>query len=160
MKSKPKKSLLKSSLSLALGIFLIGQTIVPKNAQAYLLCDGSLDDNGSFDFRTQSEIAASTAFNVILCISVLPFCLLDEKAPGGASVSVEDLKANLYSDQEIEQLQNEQSRIVDGLKKRTLQLKIESGETRTSLATAFREINPNVSHLYVDFVADSLGIVK
>ena len=146
----------KMLMNFVLGLALIsGATYTPK-AHAYLLIEGASGMTPA-DGPWHDGIIVAASYTV-LCLIVLPLCLLDEEGNGQYATTAAHLAANGYSSEEINQIIADQASTVVGLKAKHAQLKIMSFDTRESIAKDLRKVNPSVSETYINFIAESAGL--
>lgn len=126
-------------LSLSVGV----QAFQPREAKALLLVEAATGGPVFINVPT-----------VLLCVFLLPICLLDQKAPPSTAYSKQDLLDNGYSKDQVSTIERDQTVIMSALHDRHQSMVVEKTDTRATLAGALREIDPSVSDEYVDFVAD------
>jgi hypothetical protein len=139
MKLKKIASFVTLVAALAVGT----QAIQPREAHAVLLVELAA---GGPAYINLPEI--------VLCVFLLPICLLDQKATPATAYSQQDLIDNGYSPSQIKVIEQDQVRIMTALQARGQRMVVEKTDNRASLAQGLRRIDPTVSDEYVGFVAD------
>ncbi len=123
---------------------------VPSHA---LIALGAVDTDY---MRTQN--AAQNASQTFLCLILLPFCILDAKAPQINGVTEQELAANGYSKEEIVQIQRDQQALSAILRQKKATLKIAPQDTRASVEQDLRSLHPNISDVYVEYFTEKSGL--
>ncbi|MFL5783281.1 MAG: hypothetical protein ACJ76H_01645 [Bacteriovoracaceae bacterium] len=146
----------KMLMNFVLGLALISSAAYTPKAHAYLLIEGASGSTPA-DGPWHDGIIVAASYTV-LCLIVLPLCLLDEEGNGQYATTASHLAANGYSQEEINQIIADQASTVVGLKSHRASLKIMSFDTRESIAKDLRTVNPSVSDTYINFISESAGL--
>lgn len=121
--------------------FVVTNTATPPKAEALIIIamtKGGIDPD---------------AIVPILCVILLPFCILDEKADASTanSISKQDLLDNGYTLPQADQLIAEHQVLVKSALDKNVRLALENHDTQASVATQIRTLMPQASDLFVNF---------
>lgn len=95
------------------------------------------------------------------CWTLLPLCLLEDKAPQGSTVSSQYLSESGYEAREIEQILGDQEKLLTALLKKSkahglaknqvYALRVGDGDSAQSLTQEIKKLVPQVSPTYLNF---------
>ena len=85
-------------------------------------------------------------------------CLLGEESDGELKLTSEYFADNGYSAQEEAQIRQEHLRFKTAARERNVVLVVQPQDDRAALAQDIRNILPDSSNLYSEFIADSIGL--
>lgn len=131
--------------------FSISCAVTAPKANAYMLVNSAY---GGYAEGVMSEIGSSP-LTTILCVLLLPVCLLDEVAPEGMpSFTEEDLLNNGYTLAEIGALKQGQAKLSQWLRDNDLKLVREGSMDPRELAQTLGRIE-GMTPEYVQFVLEN-----
>lgn len=128
------------SSTLALGA-LLAPGFYSQKADAYAIV-------GIMGYGYVPSLTDDHAVDVALCVVLLPFCLLDEKAEAG-QISQQDLLDNGYSSEQVSSILSGQEAVMSYLTANGLRL---SGSGSSQELAAVLSQVPGVTQGYLDFV--------
>lgn len=133
---------------LAMATVAAGGVAVPSQAEAYLIVTLHQKD-------MESVIKASLFCSFPLIFLTMPVCLFGEDAsPGDMRETKQDLMANQYSAEEADLILNDRQRFIDQMNATGSRLVVTPDESRASLAAGIRQVDPDASDAFINFIAD------
>jgi len=108
---------------------------------------------------TNNHSPGPTFEPTLLCLLILPICILDEEAPS-LKLDADELRANGYTAQEIAHLESEQNRVTQALRTQNRGLVIAPSDTSTSLRNDLQTIVPTVSVEYINYIQQKSGVKR
>lgn len=133
---------LKKFFITGLAVAGISMAVYTPKADAYALI--SLIAYGYVPSVTGTDVG-----DTVLCIAVLPFCLLEEKMDASA-ITERDLRDNGYNQEEIGKIRAGQKAFMSFLEENKLRVEKSGDMTAGQLAAIMRNV-PGMTAEYVDF---------
>lgn len=149
------KKMISKMMVMTFAIALTSGAIMPKKAEAYILLGGKLIPNARNVGNNTAALFG--AVNIFLCVSFLPFCLVDGEA-SDSSVSSASLLEQGFSAQEIKQIQDDQMIMANNLEAMNGKLVVAEFDTRESIAQDIKTIHPEASEAYTQFMVEMKGL--
>jgi hypothetical protein len=145
---------LKKTIILALIATLCSVAPAAPKANAVLLVSAATLYGGLDNFSPRYFGSDLWADGAILCVLLLPVCLLDEKS-GSQTMTSADLAANGYSSEQIKEIDQDQAKLQAALKAQKLSIKLEAHDTAITVKEKLEPLVPEISDTYVSFLVDT-----
>lgn len=96
----------------------------------------------------------------LVCLILLPICLLDEKVDGVNAATAQNLVDNGYTPAEAHQIVSENQALAQSLAARNLRMTIDKNDTPETISSQIRSVMPQASQLFVNFYASQVVTAK
>ncbi len=138
-----KHSLKTAILALTL---LLGTMYSPRSQATIIFSDVS-----------EGDLSEMTFSGGLLCLILLPICLLDEET-NAPSVSSESLLEQGYSPREVTTIMTEQGKMSELLLQQQARLVVTETDSRESIRRDILSVMPTASDTYINFVLETKGL--
>lgn len=89
----------------------------------------------------------------MICLLLLPLCLLDQPVAGAATISRQDLVDNGYTPAEATQIMDETNLLTSRLDSSGLRIYVSEKDSTESISENIRSVMPEASPLFLEFYA-------
>jgi hypothetical protein len=89
----------------------------------------------------------------MICLLLLPLCLLDQPVAGAATISGQDLVDNGYTPAEANQLMSETNLLAARLDQQGLRIYVSEKDSFQTISENIRSVMPEASPLFLEFYA-------
>ena len=136
-----KKSIL--SLTVLALFFSMAQVVAPSRADAVIIIQAA-----------SGRVLRPNLPEIVLCVILLPLCLLDEKATPSKVYTAQDLLDNGYTESAVAVIIQDQNQMMSELMSKGQTFVFEANDTPMTVESSLRAMDPEVSNDYINFVVD------